>query len=34
MVDITKETCQKSVIEVIVLNDINWLNEKKIEEQL
>ena len=34
MNNITKETWGKNHIEVIVLNDIKWLNEKHIEEQL
>ena len=34
MIDITKETWNKSGVEVIVLNGIKWLNRKNIEERL
>ena len=34
MVDITKETLEKTAVEVINFNDKRWLNEKHIEKQL
>ena len=34
MVKITKKTCIKNGVEVIVFNNICWLNEKHIEKQL
>ena len=34
MVEITKETWEENVVEVIVFNGKKWLNERKIQEQL
>ena len=34
MVTITKKTCEKNGVEVIVLNGKKWLNEKHIEQEL
>ena len=34
MVNITKETCGKTCVEVIIDNDQKLLNEKHIEEEL
>ena len=34
MVDITKETWEKTEVEVIIFNGKKWLNEKHIEKQL
>ena len=34
MVDITKETWEKTGFEVIIFNGKKWLNEKHIEKQL
>ena len=34
MVFITADTWRKNSVEVIIVNDIKWLNEKNIEEQL
>ena len=32
--EITKKTCKKSGVELMVLNGIKWLNEKHIEKGL
>ena len=34
MIEITKETWGRNGVEVIVLNDIKWLNETNIKDQL
>ena len=34
MIFITTDTWQKSGVEVVIFNDIKWLNKKHIEEQL